>query len=136
MKFKMIILITVVSILGGCATGYHARNSDGGYSEVRTNPDSFIVSFNGNGCTKSEECVKYVLLRASELTIKNGFKYFVILSQSDDSYTEYYSSSTYFSSAIKPGKSVRIKCFTKDPKRDDAIDARYYWNQNKPKDRL
>lgn len=157
--FYLLSLVAFATVLAGCATGYHARGFSGGYSEVRTNPDSFLVSYNGNGYTSSEDVVRYVLLRASELTIKNGYRYFIVLSSSDQtssydysntyanasgsvdsySYSNYSnsrvvgsaSSSTYSGTVVKPGASIRIKCFNDVSQFDDSIDAQFYWDNNR-----
>ncbi|MES2199861.1 MAG: hypothetical protein V4489_06810 [Chlamydiota bacterium] len=152
--------VVVIVFLTGCSTTYHSQGFFGGYSEIQTNPDSFIVLFKGNRYTSSEKVMKYVLLRASELTIQNGYKYFVVLDSSDQSsgyqYSNTYtrasasassyncynysntrvrgseSSNTYSGTVIKPGTSIRIKCFMEDPLHEDSINAEFYQNVNKP----
>lgn len=152
--------IPVILFLTSCATGYHSQGFlGGGYSEITTNPDSFIVTFKGNGYTSQERALRYVLLRASELTIKNSYKYFVVVSSLDQTSSYKYSntyadtsgsastyaysnyantlvkgsgsSSTYSGVVVKPGTSIRIKCYKEKPQNDDAIDAEFYWKANK-----
>lgn len=160
MKYKLLAFIPLTVIIAGCATSYGARDFFGrGYSEIRTNPDSFIVTFKGNGCTYSDDVMRYALLRASELTIQNGYSYFVVLSSEDQSSNYNYSnthgnatgsansyhssnfanaqvfenssSSTYSETIVRPGTSIRIKCFKNKPQGNEAIDARFYWEANK-----
>ncbi len=45
--------------LMGCSTHYQSAGLTGGYSETTTAPDSFIVTFSGNGYTSSEKVVRY-----------------------------------------------------------------------------
>jgi hypothetical protein len=146
MKLKYLPLITLVIFLGGCATGYHSRSFNGGYSEIMTNQDSFIVTFSGNRYTSGERTMRYALLRAAELTLNNGYKYFAILSSVDQT-SSYnysntsgnalgsgnsfgYSSFTYSGSIVKPGISIRIKCFKEKTQRYEVIDARFYLDTN------
>lgn len=161
MKYKFLVLISLAVILSGCASGYTSRGLFcGGYSEIRTNPDSFIVTYNGNGYTHADDAMRYVLLRASELTLQNGYRYFAILATADQTssynYSDTYdhatgslhshrhsncshtqltgssSSSTYSGKVVKPGVTIRIKCFNDQSQFDDAIDAQFYWDANQP----
>lgn len=160
MKRSLLLTIPTILFLTSCATGYHSQGFfGGGYSEIITNPDSFIVTFKGNTYTSQERALRYVLLRASELTIKNGYKYFVVISSLDQTSSYNYSnthanasgsaniytysnhanaqgkgsgsSSTYSGVIVKPGTSIRIKCYKANPGIDDAIDAEFYWKANK-----
>ena len=160
MKKRSLFLIPLAIFLGACsATGYYPRESSGGYSEIRVNPDKFVVTFNGNGRTHSDTVMKYALLRASELTLQNGYNYFVITSKEDKTssyaYTDTYervsgsadahkgskdsrasasetvSSSTHSGTVVKPGLTLHIKCFSDKPQSEEAIDARFYWDANK-----
>lgn len=144
--------------LMGCSTHYHSEGLSGGYSETTTAPDSFIVTFKGNGYTSSEKVVRYALRRASELTIENGYKYFIVTSSADQTsgynysntqsnahasansygYSNYSStnvngygsSSTYSGQVTKPAVSIVIKCFKTKPWREGVIDAKYYLESN------
>ena len=159
MNRSFLISISTVLCLTSCATSYQKQGLFGyGYSEIVTNPDSFIVTFKGNGHTSQERALRYVLLRASELTIKNDYKYFVVVSSIDQTSSYLYSntqtdasgsastyaysnyantqvkgsgsSTTYSGMVVKPGTSIRIKCYKEKPPTDDCIDAAFYWNAN------
>lgn len=148
--------------LASCATGYHSQGFlGGGYSEIITHPDSFIVSFKGNEYTTQGKALQYAMLRASELTLANGYKYFAILSSMDQSSSYNYSSTqtgasesastfvsskhantnvkesgsstTYSGVIVKPGTSIKIKCYMEKPQTEEVIDALFYWNSNKEK---
>ena len=155
MKIKGLFFAFLVS---GCATGYYAQDFSGGYSEFRINPDSFMVTFKGNGYTPTQRVFQYVLLRASELTLQNGYRYFIVVSSMDQTSSYNYSntygdtsgsaeayntsnyttaqfkgvtsSSTYSGRMVKPGTSINIKCFKENPGLDGAIDAQFYWDAN------
>ncbi len=157
-SFRVLFYISVATLISGCATGYHARGFAGGYSEIITSSDSYIVTFRGNGYTSSEKVMKYSLRRASELTLQNGYKYFAVVSSTDQTKTSLHSSSSgYTSGAVnsyrysnstntcyngtvfssshaeiisKPGISMGIKCYKNKPFFTDVIDAEYYLKNN------
>lgn len=158
MKLR-ILFITAAFFLTSCATMYQPVSFfHGGYSEIVTSQDSFYVTFKANQCTSNDKVMKYALRRASELTIKNGYDYFVINSSVDNSsYTNYISkensasksndmyfhrhsshslnnkcSTTTTTSGIicRPAITLKIKCYKTPPKDEDAIDARYYLANN------
>ncbi len=156
--FIGLLFVSVVALLASCATGYHANGFGGGYSEIITGSDSFIVTFRGNGYTSSEKVMKYSLRRAAELTIENGYTYFAVLSSADRTRSSFYSntqgnangaintykysnstnshlnasgsSSTYSGVISKPGLTIEIKCFKKKPSGLEVIDAEYYLANN------
>lgn len=57
----------------------------GGYSEQRLAPDRYIVRFHGNELTARDRVEGYLLYRAAQLTLENGFDTFVIV----DRHTEH-----------------------------------------------
>ncbi len=88
---KNLFIITFVAIfIQGCATTYQRAGLTGGYSETQLDENVFKVSFRGNGYTERERVSDFTLLRSAELTLENGYKYFVIIDA--NSYT---SNSTY-----------------------------------------
>lgn len=91
---KCLFIFFVTLSLVACATFYGPLGLMGGYSETRLDKDLFRVSFRGNGFTRLERALDFTLLRSSELSLQNGFKYFVIVY--GDSYV---SSSNYISPA-------------------------------------
>lgn len=82
---------------------------------------------------------QYALTRASELTLKNGYKYFVVKETIDQSSTQDYSHLNYNSGwatattekVKKPGVSLSIKCYKENPAGIDCIDAQYFLRHNK-----
>src|SRR3989338_8992498 len=71
--------LLVISLSSGCATGYHKQGLTGGYDESRLKADIFRVTYKGNAFISQEKVQDYLLLRCAELTIDNGFSYFIIL---------------------------------------------------------
>lgn len=156
MKFPFIIFsISAVAFLmfSGCATSYKALGFNGGYSEIKTTPDSFIVTFKGNEFTSQEKVMQYALKRASELTTQNGYKYFSVISSTDRTKSYNYSktsknnlgsldtsfsnvklnergsSSTYSGTVMEPKLALEIKCF-KEKTNSNLIDAEYFLKNN------
>lgn len=62
----------------GCATPFQAKSFTGGYSDARIAKDTVLVSFKGNGFTPKERVQLYLLYRCAEVTVQDGFDYFVI----------------------------------------------------------
>jgi hypothetical protein len=72
-------------VLSSCATSYHQKGFTGGYSETQLAPDVFRVNFQGNGYTSAERAQDFVLLRAAELSLERGFRYFALLDEESSS---------------------------------------------------
>ena len=71
-------------MVAGCATETTYRPATGsgfyrtGYSDQQLEPGRFIVSFAGNTVTSRDTVERYLLFRAAELTLANGYDYFVM----------------------------------------------------------
>lgn len=76
MKYLSIVLAGAALLLSGCATEYHARRADGGYSEKQTGPQSWQVVFEGTRGTMSAQMRDFALLRSAELTLAQGYSHF------------------------------------------------------------
>lgn len=83
----MVGALTLVASLGACAitpTPYQpyrpesAGGIHGGYSNERLSPNRFRVKFHGNELTSRGRVENYLLYRAAELTVANGYDWFVI----------------------------------------------------------
>lgn len=79
--------LTFVASLGACTTTptpyqpYRAEDAGGihgGYSDQRLAPNRFLVRFHGNELTTRERVEHYLLYRAAELTVANGYDWFAI----------------------------------------------------------
>lgn len=117
----------------GCATPYQSAGSRGGYSDYRVSTDLFAVSFRGNTGTREETVDKYLLRRASEITLEHGFKYFVILWEKERTRSSSVGYSAFKIPLVAPGSSVWIKCFHDRPiDHDLPIDASEFLRFNYP----
>jgi hypothetical protein len=81
-------LVTAIVLAAGLAacetaTPYQpyvpGQATSGGYSETRIEPDRWRVTFAGNSMTKRETVEGYLLFRAAELTLQNGYDWFAIV---------------------------------------------------------
>jgi len=78
--------LMLAALVGGCATStpYQPYRPEfmggvhGGFSDEQLSADHFRVRFHGNEFTSRERVEGYLLYRAAELTLRNGFDWFRI----------------------------------------------------------
>lgn len=77
--------------LAACATPTPYGPSDGqyGYSEQRLEDDHFRVMFSGNHSTPRDQVENFLLYRAAELTVQEGYDYFVVTEREVEADTSY-----------------------------------------------
>ena len=61
-----------------------AVRGHGGYSETRIEPDRWRVTFTGNTVTSRDTVEGYLLYRAAELTLQNGYDWFAMVDRQTD----------------------------------------------------
>ena len=77
--------VAAALIVAGCATGptpyqpLGARGATGGFTEQRLEANRYRVAFVGNQFTSRARVENYLLFRAAELTLANGFDSFTIV---------------------------------------------------------
>lgn len=76
---NQIIMVVISIILSGCSTTYQKQSFTGGFSETQLSENIFQVTFKGNAYTSRERASDFTLLRSAELSLENGFKYFIIV---------------------------------------------------------
>lgn len=80
----------LVATLGACATAtpyqpnIRGQATSGGFSEVRLDADRFRVNFAGNSMTSRETVEGYLLYRAAELTVAQGYDWFTVVDRQTD----------------------------------------------------
>jgi len=91
----LVILLVVFMLFGsGCATSpndYHpskALQGGKGYKELDLNYGVYYIEYKGDEDTAPEKNEDYVLLRAAELALENGYPYFVVRNHRTDMETE------------------------------------------------
>ncbi|UVO49555.1 hypothetical protein M0208_03145 [Sphingomonas sp. SUN019] len=95
-----VILATVAGgalLVAGCATPTTYRPATGsgfsrtGYTDIRIEPNRYRVTFAGNTITDRDIVERYLLFRAAELTLQNGYDYFVMVDRDTDRQARTYS---------------------------------------------
>lgn len=82
--------------LAACATptpyqpNLKGQSASGGYSEIRVEPNRFRVNFAGNSLTTRETVEGYLLFRAAELTVQNGYDWFAVVDRDTDKQSRTY----------------------------------------------
>ncbi len=140
MKKIFVALVTSLFVSGCLQTEYQADGLTGGYSDEMTGPNTATVLFKGNAFTKATDVRKFALRRAAELTVKEGFDYFLL--EASDNFTKTkklasniqcntigYSTSCYDyggGTTSHPRTSIDIRMFKgKAPNQTGYYDARY-----------
>lgn len=155
MYVRNIICAFLILTLGGCATSYQSTGLTGGFSETRLAEDMFRVEFTGNGFTRGERASDFALLRASELTLDNGYRYFVIMDENHDVQRHTYTTSGTTSTSVnsygnytdvnvrqnegttqtffKPGSTLTIALFAEKPQAVLSYSAEFVSNEIRTK---
>ena len=77
--------LAVAAGLAACATptpyqpNLPGQSTSGGFSEMRVETNRFRVNFAGNSLTSRETVEGYLLFRAAELTVQQGYDHFSIV---------------------------------------------------------
>jgi len=141
-----LLLIGLVTFLSGCATDYGANGFGGGYSETQLDKNVWRVNFNGNGWTPGEKASDFALLRAAELTLSHGYRFFVVVGAADRASVAASTTPTYTRGHVdgygnmrmtttggdvdvieKPGRELTIMGFAERPENAQTLvyDARF-----------
>jgi hypothetical protein len=90
-------LATTTLLVSACATETPYRPATGqgfnrtGYSERQVESNRFLVTFAGNSVTDRDTVERYLLFRAAELTLQNGYDYFIMVQRDTDRQAQTYS---------------------------------------------
>ena len=83
----VVFLAIAVSGCGGYAPYSYWGGNDSGYSDTRLAENRWTVLYRGNQLTDPAKVTDFTLLRAAELTVTNGFRYFVVVAAGDGTRT-------------------------------------------------
>lgn len=91
---RKIVAAASFAVLAACATAtpYQPAGWDGtpyGYAERPIEQDRFRVTFSGNSVTNRETVENYLLYRAAELTLQNGYDYFLVADRDTEANRRY-----------------------------------------------
>jgi len=82
--------LALAGLLSACATAtpyqpnIPGQSVSGGYSEQRIETNRFRVNFTGNSLTSRETVEGYLLFRAAELTVQEGYDWFAIVDRNTE----------------------------------------------------
>lgn len=132
-KRHVLVISVLALIVGACATPYRKLKSGGGYCDYRIAANVFSVSFRGNTATHEEDVEKYLLRRASELTLEHQYRYFVVISEKGRTRKGSIGYSGIKVPVVAPGSAIQVKCFhEQQPDAEVAIDAADFLRFNFP----
>jgi hypothetical protein len=90
-RAKGLIATAAALLVAACATptpyqplGAQGTGASGGYANVRIAADRYRVTFAGNSLTSRERVETYLLYRAAELTLEQGYDSFTIVERATD----------------------------------------------------
>ena len=85
--------------LAACATStpYAPAEREGGYgfSERQIENNRYRITFRGNSLTSRETVETFLLYRAAELTVRNGFDHFIVFENDTEAKTTYSTSNAF-----------------------------------------
>lgn len=97
----VVALAASTTLVAACATETAYRPATGsgfyrtGYTDTRIEPNRYRVTFAGNTVTDRDVVERYLLFRAAQLTLENGYDYFVMADRDTDRQARTYSSPGY-----------------------------------------
>jgi hypothetical protein len=116
---KLFVILLLFISLFSCATTYQETGFTGGFSETQLASNVFKVNFKGNAFVHKDKAADFALLRSAELTLDNGFNYFIIHDSVDSTNLSAYSTNSNSDSQTyiynKPASDVTIECFVDEP---------------------
>jgi hypothetical protein len=89
--YRVIIPALLMLLLASCAspTPYQPVRDGYGYSEQRIENNRYRIIFRGNNVTPQQVVENYMLFRAAEVTLRNGYNYFEVADRHVDKSTSY-----------------------------------------------
>ena len=93
MMQRVVLAGVLMLAMAACATStpYGPASSSGGYgfNEQRIEDNRYRISFRGNSLTSRETVENFLLFRAAELTVQNGYDYFIVVEGDTETRTSY-----------------------------------------------
>lgn len=93
---RLMIVAAAAASLAACATatpyqpaGAAYSQATGGYAETRLEANRWRVNFSGNSFTARDRVETYLLFRAAELTLANGYDWFATADRATERHTEF-----------------------------------------------
>jgi hypothetical protein len=80
---KSLFVAFLAFLFCSCATPYKSSGIAGGYSDTALAPDVYRISFQGNGYTSKQRAQDFAVLRAADLTLSHGYRYFAVVNETE-----------------------------------------------------
>lgn len=88
-KRAALAMLVVLALAGACTvspTPYQPAAERFGYSQQQIEDNRYRISFAGNSATSRTTVENYLLYRAAELTVENGYDHFTMFDQEIEAY--------------------------------------------------
>lgn len=84
-------LVALAATVAACATAtpYQPTRHGQGFSEQRIESNRYRINFSGNSITPRQTVENYLLYRAAELTLQQGYDWFELVDESTTAETRY-----------------------------------------------
>jgi len=94
---KLGMILASAGVLAACTTStpYAPTNGGYGFSEQRIEENRYRITFRGNSSTSRETVENFLLYRAAELTLEQGYDYLIVTESDTETKTSYSSTSYY-----------------------------------------
>lgn len=95
MRISLLLVAAAAGLATACAssgsTPYQPAgiSSDSGYAEQQLEHNKMRLTFNGNEMTDVSTVKKYVLYRAAEVTLQNGYDFFILADRGVETESEF-----------------------------------------------
>lgn len=89
---KLLLTGALAAAVVACASDqvFHPLEGGVGYSDTQLQGDRFNVTFAGDSTTSRDQVEQFLLYRAAQLTLANGYDYFVLANKETDRSTQYH----------------------------------------------
>ena len=109
--------LLLLTAFAGCTTAYQPQGANGGYTETQVGANVFRVTFKGNLRSTQVETNDMALLRAAELSVKNGYPFFVTGGFAPTGTAVSLATNT----VSVPATTLTIQCFTTRPETSATV---------------
>ena len=109
--------LLLFAAFAACTTAYQPEGANGGFTETQLGANVFRVTFKGNIRSKQSETDDMALLRAAELSVRNGFPFFVSSGASPTGTAVSVASGV----VTVPATTLTIQCLTTRPETSAVV---------------
>lgn len=122
---KRLLFLPVCLLIVSCATSYKPEGFGGGYTDMPLGGSRYRIDVRGNGLASMKTVQDIAFVRAADLTLRSGYKYFVVLDSGQNVQTKYGTVSGTLVSANNHYTTLIIKLLADgDAGVAEAIDAK------------